>query len=37
LVMDAPVKTSLLSRIITRDIEFILSDLPSDLLICRAK
>jgi len=37
LVMDAPVKTSLLSRILTRDIEFILSDLPSDLLICRAK
>ncbi len=37
LVMDAPAKTSVLSRIITQDVEFILSDLPSDLLICRTK
>ena len=37
LVMDAPAKTSVLSRIITQDVEFILADLPSDLLICRTK
>ncbi|MAJ32445.1 MAG: universal stress protein UspA [Flavobacteriaceae bacterium] len=36
LVINAPKNTNLFSRIFTRDIEFILSDLPTDLLIVRA-
>lgn len=35
LVMNAPAKTGLLDRIFTHDIEYILSDLPTDLLIIR--
>mgnify|MGYP001166095795 FL=1 len=35
LVMGAPSSSSIITRIFTRDIEYILSDLPSDLLICR--
>lgn len=35
LVMGAPNSSSIITRIFTRDIEYILSDLPSDLLICR--
>ncbi|SDN05505.1 universal stress protein [Kriegella aquimaris] len=35
LVMNAPIKTGLLDRIFTHDIEYILSDLPTDLLIVR--
>lgn len=35
LVMNAPVKTGLLDRIFPHDIEYILSDLPTDLLIIR--
>ncbi len=35
LVMNAPTKTGLLDRIFTHDIEYILSDLPTDLLIVR--
>lgn len=35
LVMNAPVKTRLLDRIFPHDIEYILSDLPTDLLIIR--
>ncbi|MCW5514705.1 universal stress protein [Muriicola sp. Z0-33] len=35
LVMNAPSKTGLLDRIFTHDIEYILSDLPTDLLIIR--
>lgn len=36
LVINAPKSSGLFSRIFTRDIEFILSDLPTDLLIVRA-
>lgn len=35
LVMNAPVKTGLLDRVFPHDIEYILSDLPTDLLIIR--
>lgn len=35
LVMNAPAKTGLLDRIFPHDIEYILSDLPTDLLIIR--
>jgi len=35
LVMNAPKKTGLLDRIFPHDIEYILSDLPTDLLIIR--
>ncbi|MBT8184490.1 MAG: universal stress protein [Eudoraea sp.] len=35
LVMNAPAKSGLLDRIFTHDIEYILSDLPTDLLIIR--
>ncbi|WP_424004447.1 universal stress protein [Maribacter sp. IgM3_T14_3] len=35
LVMNAPVKTSVWNRIFPHDIEYILSDLPTDLLIVR--
>lgn len=35
LVMNAPSKTGLLDRIFPHDIEYILSDLPTDLLIIR--
>ncbi len=35
LVMNAPVKTGLWDRIFPHDIEYILSDLPTDLLIIR--
>ena len=35
LVMNAPAKTRLLDRIFPHDIEYILSDLPTDLLIIR--
>lgn len=35
LVMNAPTKTGLLDRIFPHDIEYILSDLPTDLLIIR--
>ncbi|WP_420320882.1 universal stress protein [Flagellimonas sp.] len=35
LVMNAPKKTGLLDRIFPHDIEYILSDLPTDLLIVR--
>ena len=35
LVMNAPEKSSLLDRIFPHDIEYILSDLPTDLLIIR--
>ena len=35
LVMNAPLKTGLLDRIFPHDIEYILSDLPTDLLIIR--
>ncbi len=35
LVMNAPVKTGILDRIFPHDIEYILSDLPTDLLIIR--
>ena len=35
LVMNAPSKSGLLDRIFTHDIEYILSDLPTDLLIIR--
>lgn len=35
LVMNAPKKTRLIDRIFTHDIEYILSDLPTDLLIIR--
>lgn len=37
LVMNAPVKSGILDRIFTHDIEYILSDLPTDLLIIRKK
>jgi len=37
LVMNAPKKTGLLDRIFPHDIEYILSDLPTDLLIIRRK
>lgn len=37
LVMNAPLKTGLLDRIFPHDIEYILSDLPTDLLIIRKK
>jgi len=37
LVMNAEKQTSLFKRIFTRDIEFILSDLPCELLIVRPK
>nr|WP_316929999.1 universal stress protein [Maribacter sp. Hel_I_7] len=35
LVMNAPIKTSIWHRIFPHDIEYILSDLPTDLLIFR--
>ena len=35
LIMNAPVKTSLLDRIFPHDIEYILSELPTDLLIVK--
>ncbi len=35
LVMNAPTKTGILDRIFPHDIEYILSDLPTDLLIIR--
>jgi len=35
LVMNAPAKSGLLDRIFTHDIEYILSDLPTDILIIR--
>lgn len=35
LVMNAPKKSGLLDRVFTHDIEYILSDLPTDLLIIR--
>ncbi len=35
LVMNAPTKTGLLDRIFPHDIEYILSDLPTDILIIR--
>ncbi|WP_394365301.1 universal stress protein [Maribacter stanieri] len=35
LVMNAPIKTSIWHRIFPHDIEYILSDLPTDLLIVR--
>lgn len=35
LVMNAPEKSGILDRIFTHDIEYILSDLPTDLLIIR--
>jgi len=35
LVMNAPLKTSIWNRIFPHDIEYILSDLPTDLLIVR--
>lgn len=35
LVMNAPVKSNFWDRVFTHDIEFILSDLPTDLLIIR--
>jgi nucleotide-binding universal stress UspA family protein len=35
LVMNAPAKSGLLDRIFTHDIEYILSDLPTELLIIR--
>lgn len=35
LVMNAPTKTGLLDRIFPHDLEYILSDLPTDLLIIR--
>ena len=35
LVMNAPAKIGLIDRIFTHDIEYILSDLPTDLLIIR--
>ncbi len=35
LIMNAPTKTGLLDRIFPHDIEYILSDLPTDLLIIR--
>ncbi|NJB71446.1 nucleotide-binding universal stress UspA family protein [Saonia flava] len=35
LVMNAPKKTSILDRIFPHDIEYILSDLPTDILIIR--
>jgi hypothetical protein len=35
LVMYAPAKSGLLDRIFTHDIEYILSDLPTELLIIR--
>lgn len=35
LVMNAPAKTGILDRIFPHDIEYILSDLPTDLLIIR--
>ena len=35
LVMNAPIKTSIWDRIFPHDIEYILSDLPTDLLIVR--
>ncbi len=37
LVMNAPTKTGLLDRIFPHDIEYILSDLPTDLLIIRER
>ncbi len=37
LVMNAPKKTGLLDRIFPHDIEYILSDLPTDLLIVRKR
>ena len=37
LVMNAPEKSGLLDRIFTHDIEYILSDLPTDVLIIRKK
>jgi len=37
LVMNAPKKTGLLDRIFPHDLEYILSDLPTDLLIIRKK
>ena len=37
LVMNAPKKTGLIDRIFPHDIEYILSDLPTDLLIVRKK
>jgi len=37
LVMNAPKKTGVLDRIFPHDIEYILSDLPTDLLIVRKK
>ena len=35
LIMNAPTKTGLLDRLFPHDIEYILSDLPTDLLIIR--
>lgn len=35
LIMNAPIKTSLLDRIFPHDIEYILSELPTDLLIVK--
>lgn len=37
LVMNAPNKSNILDRIFTHDIEYILSDLPTDLLIIRER
>ncbi|WP_417935330.1 universal stress protein [Flagellimonas nanhaiensis] len=37
LVMNAPKKTGLIDRVFPHDIEYILSDLPTDLLIVRKK
>ncbi len=37
LVMNAPTQSGLLDRIFTHDLEYILSDLPTDLLIIRKK
>ena len=35
LIMNAPKKTSLVDRIFPHDIEYILSELPTDLLIVK--
>ncbi|MCV6630150.1 MAG: universal stress protein [Flavobacteriaceae bacterium] len=37
LIMNAPIKTGWWDRIFTRDLEYILSGLPTDVLIIRAK
>ncbi len=37
LVMNAPAKSGLFDRVFTHDIEYILSDLPTDVLIIRKK